>query len=173
MSHWQAEGAKLLVECGANVQARNNNGETPLYLAWKGGYHDTMRLLLDRGADVDAQDDNYLTPLHLISELLLWSYRLQSFMPHNAYSAFPSNFPQGLPSQQAQHPGRPPQQSQPLATQLTLGGIRKPVDAKVWQQMQQQDPGGESMHGGVMNVSAQQQVGLALNQPSHCPRVSR
>ena len=29
--------AKFLVECGANVQLRNNNGETPLHLASKHG----------------------------------------------------------------------------------------------------------------------------------------
>ena len=94
--------------------------------------------------------------------------------PHNAYSAFPSNFAQGVSSQQLQH--RPPQQPRPLATQPTLGGIRKPEDTRVWQQMQQQQqqhPGGELMHGGVMNVTPQQQVGLAFNQPSHRPRVSR
>ena len=63
------KAAQLLVECGANVHARNNDGETPLHLASKGGYIYNMRLLVDRGADVDAQDNNNLTPLHLASLL--------------------------------------------------------------------------------------------------------
>ncbi|KAI0297271.1 hypothetical protein B0F90DRAFT_1740642 [Multifurca ochricompacta] len=86
----------------------------------------------------------------------------------NAYPAFPNNFPQGFPSQQAQH--RPPQQQQqPLGTQPALAGIRKPEDPRVWQQvqqrqqqqqqqqLQQQHSGGEQIHGNVMNVSQQQQ----------------
>jgi hypothetical protein len=113
----------------------------------------------------------------------------------NAYPTFPTNnFPQGLPSQQAQH--RTPQQPQPVGPQSALVGIRTP---EMWQQMsyrqqqqpqqqqqqhqqqqqqppqqpqqpqqQQQHPGGELMHGGAMNLSLQQQqqVRLALSHPS-------
>ncbi|KAH9178367.1 hypothetical protein EDB89DRAFT_1170443 [Lactarius sanguifluus] len=79
----------------------------------------------------------------------------------NAYPSFPNNFSQGLSSQQAQH--RPPQQLSSLSTQSTLTGIRKPEEARAWQQQmqqrqqqqqqqqqqlqqQQQHSGGESIH---------------------------
>ena len=54
----------------------------------------------------------------------------------NPYANFGNNFPQGLPPQQAQHCLL--QQLAALGTQPTLTRIRKPKDARVWQQMQQQ-----------------------------------
>ena len=49
----------------------------------------------------------------------------------NAYSAFPNNFSQGIPNQQAQH--RPLQQPQSVGSQPGLVGIRTP---EMWSQMQ-------------------------------------
>ena len=107
----------------------------------------------------------------------------------NAYSNFTNNFSQGLPSQQAQH--RPPQQ---LGAQPILTGIRKPEDARVWQQQlqqqrqqqqqpqqqqqqplqqQQQHSGGESIHVATPQQQQQQQVCLAItHQSSPLPRIS-
>ena len=95
----------------------------------------------------------------------------------NGYSAFPNNFPQGRPAQQAQH--RPPQQPQQVP-QPPLGGITNEVWQQIQyrqqqqqqqqqqhqhQQQQQQQPqqqqsqqsGGELMHGGATNLSLPQQ----------------
>jgi len=83
---WNVEAAKLLVECGANVQVQNNNGQTLLHLASKGGYHDTLRLL-GRGADVDAQDGNHSTPLHLASSQ--WKIEAAKLIECGASARFP------------------------------------------------------------------------------------
>jgi ankyrin repeat protein len=59
---------KLLLERGADIEARNQHGDTALILAAsKGGYEDatTVRLLLDRGADVGAKNNNGQTALAL------------------------------------------------------------------------------------------------------------
>ena len=62
--HGHFELSLLLLQYGANLRARNKEGETPLHLALRRGYLDLMWLLLDQGADVDAQDKNCSTPLH-------------------------------------------------------------------------------------------------------------
>jgi ankyrin repeat protein len=63
--HWSigAFVTKLLIEFGANVNVRNNNGQTPLHLACQVGSHDVVQLLLGRGADMEVQDDSHSTPL--------------------------------------------------------------------------------------------------------------
>jgi ankyrin repeat protein len=50
-----AEVRKLLAE-GANPNAMDKNGRTPLMEASSGGYTDTVRVLLEKGADVNAKD---------------------------------------------------------------------------------------------------------------------
>lgn len=60
--------AKAAIEAGADVNARDGNGMTPLMFAAKGvrpnesnpevtDHPDTVRLLLERGADVSATDE--------------------------------------------------------------------------------------------------------------------
>lgn len=55
--------AKWLLSSGADVNARDNRGETPLYFA-AAGSRDLVKLLLANKADVNAQDNNGDTPLH-------------------------------------------------------------------------------------------------------------
>ena len=59
--------ATFLLNNGAEVDLRNNSGETPLHLAAAQGHKAMVELLLSRGADVQAQADKYsnYTPLHL------------------------------------------------------------------------------------------------------------
>jgi ankyrin repeat protein len=56
--------AELLLDSGADVNAADDAGKTPLHLAVR---HDTssVELLLDRGADLNATDNTGLTPLHI------------------------------------------------------------------------------------------------------------
>lgn len=51
------DGAALLLECGADVNAVDDFGETVLMKAAFAGDTEMARLLLDRGADVNAVDD--------------------------------------------------------------------------------------------------------------------
>ncbi|KAF8496233.1 ankyrin repeat protein [Russula emetica] len=63
----------LLLENGANVDASDSDGSTPLHLAISAfklnllsqlGGLDIVRLLLENGANVDAPDSDGSTPLH-------------------------------------------------------------------------------------------------------------
>lgn len=56
---------RLLLECGANVNAKNDNGHTPLHVAVMAYNYsaDLVRLLLDHGAHIDQPDVHGHTPL--------------------------------------------------------------------------------------------------------------
>ncbi|KAF4468114.1 ankyrin repeat-containing [Fusarium albosuccineum] len=61
--------AQLLLEKGANIEAADIDGRTPLsWAAWKGDSDATVQLLLDRGANIEAADINGRTPLSLAAE---------------------------------------------------------------------------------------------------------
>ena len=53
-----------LIERGADVDAKDNNGWTPLHWASDSNHIEIAKLLIDRGADVDAKDNWGWTPLH-------------------------------------------------------------------------------------------------------------
>jgi ankyrin repeat protein len=52
------DGARLLVEAGADVNARQHGGYTPLHSAAQHGAIDLIDLLLAAGADADAAADD-------------------------------------------------------------------------------------------------------------------
>jgi len=53
------------LENGANPNAKNKDGLTPLYRAARGGRVEIVKLLLERGADPNAKDNDGRTPLHI------------------------------------------------------------------------------------------------------------
>lgn len=63
----QARAANLLIEAGANINARNNNGGTALHLAALFCRTRSVRLLLDKGADVTVKDIKGDTALDIIT----------------------------------------------------------------------------------------------------------
>jgi|GEM_PF-508526 len=65
----QVAVANLLLGKGANVNARNNYGFTPLHFASSGRSPDfaLIQLLIAKGADVNAQLDRGLTSLHWVA----------------------------------------------------------------------------------------------------------
>ena len=58
------EIVELLIENGAKVDARSQNGETPLFRTAIGGAVEAAKVLLINGADVNARNDANDTPLH-------------------------------------------------------------------------------------------------------------
>ena len=54
---------KLLLDRGANVEARNDRGETPLLKAARSNHIEMVKLLLKTGAEIDAKAGS-ATPLH-------------------------------------------------------------------------------------------------------------
>jgi hypothetical protein len=61
--------ARLLLEHGADLNARDKYGFTPLFYAAGGGHIDIVSILLEHGADVNARDKTGNTPLHHVALL--------------------------------------------------------------------------------------------------------
>ncbi len=62
------ELGRLLVQRGANVNCRGEEGGTPLHEVAGNGQIEFAKLLLDRGANVNAKDDGGKTPLTIALE---------------------------------------------------------------------------------------------------------
>lgn len=59
---------QLLVENGADVNAMDNSGVTPLFWAAGAGMIDTVKFLIEKGADVNARAEGGVTPLFVAAE---------------------------------------------------------------------------------------------------------
>ena len=61
--HDRADAAAALLNCGANIEARDSQGETPLRRAVNCGKLEVAAVLLRYGADVHSPGSKGLTPL--------------------------------------------------------------------------------------------------------------
>ena len=64
-----AEAVKALVDAGADVNARDENGWTPLHVAASSDDSEVVKVLVKLGADVNARDKYDGTPLHRVGRL--------------------------------------------------------------------------------------------------------
>jgi ankyrin repeat protein len=55
---------KLLIDNGANVNAKNANGQSSLVIAVGKENPEITKLLIERGADVNVESKSGFTPLH-------------------------------------------------------------------------------------------------------------
>ena len=64
----QTDVAELLLAQGAEVNARTNDGVTPLMLAARKGHRDVAELLLTHKADLTARDNYGFTAFHMAAD---------------------------------------------------------------------------------------------------------
>jgi ankyrin repeat protein len=62
------EAARLLLDAGADIEARQEDQETPLIRAASFGHVDQVRLLAERGASLTARDSDDQTALDRASQ---------------------------------------------------------------------------------------------------------
>lgn len=62
---------KILIEEGAQIDATNVNGQTPLHLACLAKSHDVVALLLEAGADYESRNIEGDCPTHLAVKVRL------------------------------------------------------------------------------------------------------
>ncbi|WP_353281703.1 ankyrin repeat domain-containing protein [Wolbachia endosymbiont (group A) of Aleiodes leptofemur] len=63
--HGYKDIVTTLLDRGANVDEKNNDGCTPLHIAAEFGHTEVVIALLDRGANVNEKNNYEWTPLHI------------------------------------------------------------------------------------------------------------
>ena len=58
---------KLLIKLGADINAKNYDGNTPLIFASANGYLDIVKLLIENGADINVKNKRKHTALYWAS----------------------------------------------------------------------------------------------------------
>lgn len=57
-----------LIDLGANIDATDDNGDTPLFEAAREGSFETVKILVENGADINWQNNRNRTSLDLANE---------------------------------------------------------------------------------------------------------
>lgn len=66
ISRGHVAGARVLIEGGANIEARNADGGTPIIVAAFFGHEPIVRMLIHAGANVDATNNMGFTALQIV-----------------------------------------------------------------------------------------------------------
>jgi cytohesin len=66
------EAVKQYLDAGTDVNAKDENGVTPLHQAAFYGQKEVVELLIAKGADVNAKEEDGWTPLHFAAESAPW-----------------------------------------------------------------------------------------------------
>ena len=64
----RSDVAQVLIDAGADIEARNIIGSTPLHCACQGGAHEIVQMLVEAGADVCEVDDQGRTCLSIAAQ---------------------------------------------------------------------------------------------------------
>ncbi|CAG0911362.1 unnamed protein product, partial [Cyprideis torosa] len=59
-----AETAELLIQKGAEVNAKDEDGRTPLFVATENNRHSVVEVLIANGADPNIANEDEISPLH-------------------------------------------------------------------------------------------------------------
>lgn len=70
------ERCRMLIAEGADVNARNGRGQTPLHCAAERGHEGVVEFLIASGADVNAEDESGWTPIYEIYDVYPFSNEL-------------------------------------------------------------------------------------------------
>ena len=57
---------KFLIEKGANIEVKNEDGNTPLHEAVDGGHFEVVKYLIEKGAQLDAKNNTNDTPCDMV-----------------------------------------------------------------------------------------------------------
>jgi hypothetical protein len=80
--------SKMLLAHGANVNAKNAEGEAPIHEPCRAGSLPIVQLLLQHGADANLLNSSFLTPLHLLCQRASYTaedlWVLQELLAHGA-----------------------------------------------------------------------------------------
>jgi len=74
-TYGQIEAVRLLIEKGADINTKNNNGSTALHAAAFLAHPEIVKLLLDKGADVNARNNRGETAIYIAT--LEWNPELE------------------------------------------------------------------------------------------------
>ena len=54
----------MLIDAGADINAQDDEKNSPMHFAAAGGHATTLKMLIDAGADINAQYYKKKTPMH-------------------------------------------------------------------------------------------------------------
>ena len=82
---------QLLIENGADINAKDNQGNSPIYIAVKNNEIRILRILIEKGADINAKNNLGQSPLHLAVELNNFNYTQVLILSHADINTLDAN----------------------------------------------------------------------------------